>query len=767
MRKLILAFIFLLIAQVALAADYTVNQDGAGADYSVAGFNALSGTGYAGDTFNFSGTITSQVYPSISGTSSGRVVLDGTSATLRYNVTDTAYGMIRVHSNDYLTIQNWEIDGNYTTGTSATRWGIDVKGTDSDACTYVTIDSCEIYEAIEGIHYRGNVQNLLITNNNFHDLNGSGVRGTDYLYETTSHTSNDPTYITIGGSSGNGNTCVNVGYLDSTYDTDACFHIDRTSHLVVSYNIGYATKIDWGMTGLYGNEVTYCLVERNIFHDMRSEHHRSLIAFKGDQLPTAQEGPYIIRFNHVWNGHGDEESWGDSTSGISVSANWSGAYIYGNYVHDCGRGIAPNITYAGNHDDGYDCDNLYIIGNIIDTTQFAGIRLEGRPGTTYDKITSAYILNNTIYMASTQDDTLGRGYADPSDYDAYHEDSAISMALTAAQYNLHQYKNNLIIEPRPNGNNYIAMCLRGSVTNFENDYNHYYDSGSSSILIDYWDSTDVSFPFTGTMYAWDSASRPGTDGDHDSVGNPYLTDAAGGDFSLTSSSTDLIDAGTDVGSGNIDTITIHGTNYSVPWDFALGPDTVFHATDPDSIVIDAESRDSVGWDIGAYAYVPGGGDVTPPVVTITTSDPQNITDDGLQIQFTCTDANGISEAKWRMSSEPDASNGTVVSGSSPFSAATSGFSEGANTIYVGCDDPSGNWGSDSITVNLDTDYPLAVGDGIIINGVSHSIVNADARGRNGIGYTYDVGHYLLIDNASHYLLIDGASHKLLIDGAVP
>jgi hypothetical protein len=58
------------------ATTYTVTQDGGGGDYSLAGFNALSGD-YSGDTFYFSGTITGEITLSIYGTNGSPVILDG------------------------------------------------------------------------------------------------------------------------------------------------------------------------------------------------------------------------------------------------------------------------------------------------------------------------------------------------------------------------------------------------------------------------------------------------------------------------------------------------------------------------------------------------------------------------------------------------------------------------------------------------------------------------------------------------------------------
>ena len=98
----------------------------------------------------------------------------------------------------------------------------------------------------------------------------------------------------------------------------------------------------------------------------------------------------------------------------------------------------------------------------------------------------------------------------------------------------------------------------------------------------------------------------------------------------------------------------------------------------------------------------GGGDTTAPTVIISTADPSNITSDSLSISGTASDAVGVTGCKYRVGSAPDESNGTVISGTTTWSGTASGFSEGANTLYVGCDDAANNWDSDSIVVNLNT-----------------------------------------------------------------
>jgi hypothetical protein len=92
-------------------------------------------------------------------------------------------------------------------------------------------------------------------------------------------------------------------------------------------------------------------------------------------------------------------------------------------------------------------------------------------------------------------------------------------------------------------------------------------------------------------------------------------------------------------------------------------------------------------------------DVTAPVPVISTSNSTIITD-SLTVTGTSTDAVGVSGCKFRIGSAPDASNGTACTGTTSFSCATSGYASGANTLYVGCYDAAGNYGSDSIIVTF-------------------------------------------------------------------
>jgi hypothetical protein len=93
----------------------------------------------------------------------------------------------------------------------------------------------------------------------------------------------------------------------------------------------------------------------------------------------------------------------------------------------------------------------------------------------------------------------------------------------------------------------------------------------------------------------------------------------------------------------------------------------------------------------------GGEDTTAPSVTFTTGN-SSISADSLSISGTASDAVGVSGCKWRIGSQPDGSNGTSLSGTTSWSGTASGFSEGEQTLHVGCYDAAANWGYDSITV---------------------------------------------------------------------
>jgi hypothetical protein len=162
-----------------------------------------------------------------------------------------------------------------------------------------------------------------------------------------------------------------------------------------------------------------------------------------------------------------------------------------------------------------------------------------------------------------------------------------------------------------------------------------------------------------------------------------------------------------------------------------------------SPAINATSNQPEGegwWQIDQFEVWDGlpGADTTSPTVTISTADPSNITSDSLSISGTASDANGISQCKYRIGAAPTETQGTVISGTTSWSGTATGFSQGANTLYVGCDDPSDNWGSDSITVNLDSIVPTLTSVTIASSGLSVVFEFSEAVTESGTGSDWTV-----------------------------
>jgi len=95
-------------------------------------------------------------------------------------------------------------------------------------------------------------------------------------------------------------------------------------------------------------------------------------------------------------------------------------------------------------------------------------------------------------------------------------------------------------------------------------------------------------------------------------------------------------------------------------------------------------------------------DETAPSVTISTDDPSTVNTNSKAIAGTASDDGGVSQCKWRLGSAPDNSNGTALTGTTSWSGTVTGLTLGANSVYVGCKDPTGNWGSDSMVINYET-----------------------------------------------------------------
>jgi len=227
------------------------------------------------------------------------------------------------------------------------------------------------------------------------------------------------------------------------------------------------------------------------------------------------------------------------------------------------------------------------------------------------------------------------------------------------------------------------------------------------------------------------------------AGDPAFTNENDGDFTLTSSSTDAIDAAapltttTNAATGTALTVA-DGYYFYDGWGISGETGDYIYIEDIGKVQVSAITGDAITltavatWtsgknvyfcpdgvcfygsapDIGAFEY-----NGTPIPVITPALDPSNIdtaTDSGtLSVTGTATDDNAVTDCKWRIGDPVDAGNGTgCTADAAPFASASEDFTcattftvEGANTLYVGCTDAEANWGNDSIVVNFDETAP--------------------------------------------------------------
>ncbi len=266
------------------------------------------------------------------------------------------------------------------------------------------------------------------------------------------------------------------------------------------------------------------------------------------------------------------------------------------------------------------------------------------------------------------------------------------------------------------------------------DYNAFYNSGTPPTE-PHLNTSIAADPFVSSSAPYDLHLKNATAGTNAQVLNPLATpfnvDYDGNARSVTSPDAGAYEYGgvpADTTPPVVTAFAIPGTAHSVTVNittFTITDETALAAS-PYCIV---ETNDSAGCSWGAsaptthtfssmgaktlYAFAKDlAGNVsssvsasvtitdnTPPTVNISIADPSAITSDSLPVSGTSTDDVGVVVCKGRIGSAPDATHGTSLTGTTSWSGTITGFSEGGNTLYVGCGDAAGNWGSASITVN--------------------------------------------------------------------
>ena len=534
---------------------YFVTQAGAGTHdglslanaYSVANFNALTGD-YSGDTFYFSGTITTPVNVQIYGTNGNQVTLDGWEGGTSNPVVDgentncclintdgvADYG-INVEGQSYITIQDFRFTNNLddTTGIGVGWYGaIFVHYPDQG---YATDIWCE---------------GIVIRRNYIHDFSGRAV----HLRQSRNST--------FGGADGDGNYVWDCGVLRSeTYGVEdrQQLTIFDCEHIVVSYN-------KMGNTASYQNYnnsqnlitthmLRYALFE---FNDMSNPQEDSCFSFKeGTSGGTHNNEFIIVRFNHCHDSPG--------ANSYGVSPNWwsTDIYVYANLLEECrAGGVSP----------AKEAERVYIWANILNQNTLRGVYTTKRTATPAFGANDVYVFNNTFYKN-------GFGYTQAENTALYITDlKSGGGGLTA--------KNNIFVDNGGNANNnHVTNDWWTALATL--DHNMYYDS--SGTVTWRWDSAYRSLAYMQGLGTPQEANS--------SIENPLLNDPENGDFSLQATSP-AIGNGTDLSSLNPNSVTIQGIEYPLNLAIAIDSEnTDFTTTPPTVAVVDQSSN----WSLGAIA----------------------------------------------------------------------------------------------------------------------------------------------------------------------
>jgi hypothetical protein len=578
---------------------YYVTQEGAGLKngttldnaWSISDFNNSSNwsaidsekTINPGDTVYLSGVFTDSFDVKGSGAPGEHIVIDGSDATIQVPIL-TNSKIFKVFNVQYITFRNLDIDGQDSDMDSpSNRAAIYVREFGLPT-GYITIEDSNIIQTSSAIILQGNVNHVNIFRNTFEKMSYHGVSmyADHYDDDDLWYYDDCPSYITVGGSTNDGNVFKNIGKRIGTENIPGQVLGTLGTDIIFSYNTVYADIDDVG-TGIYMNGAKRVLVEYNDIHSLEAKNHRSYINFKCDPLESADgqllyTEDIIIRFNKVHDVYYGINEYAMPEHAIRISGRGKDRIVYGNFLNGGGIGLNWNWT---EENEGIGGEGYYVWANIIfDTAVSGGISISGYSGNN-DTFKDFYIFNNTIYNviqehASSTSYDYGIGMVDRSLY-------------VVRNLNIN---NNIAVNVKPNSTEYINYRVPYLVDS-SFDYNHQHFAGQTPKVI------IINSP--NATYDWDRSDLPGGYGTNDTSGDPKFSNAANGDFALTTGSP-CIGSGINLAGISIPEISIQGTLYKLNSSLAIDPATDWSATPTPANIVTSDRANNTNWDQGAYIF---------------------------------------------------------------------------------------------------------------------------------------------------------------------
>ncbi|MBC2712861.1 MAG: right-handed parallel beta-helix repeat-containing protein [Desulfosarcina sp.] len=434
---------YLMIVTPVWSATYYVAQtgagDGLGGSYanraSIAYHNA--GTGHFGtlddDTVVLCGNITTGVLSPDGGTSGHPVTYDGycyttygygTDAELKGMDVGAGWSSFFLYKEDdtttivqFVDVKNIKFDNDETgeMGTSVSdAAGLYIRSADD-----INVDNCTFNENNNGLRLYASAARIKVTNSTFQRAVESGI------IMAASSSTYYPSDITIGGSSGNGNTFFENTYK-TQYDNNTVGYDIRMSQYIDGVTIShneFSSNTAWrGMSPLLIHSAKNVLVEHNYIHNHgRAAFARPIISIKGETVTQLAEN-ILIRYNKITDWEPDHGFQDEPYAGsvITASGNWKWVLVYCNYLKDVRGGFYPNTGTWGSpmtDDDGVDAEEWHSWGNIINAAKGSCFRMESSPeNEPYDGMDELYAyFNNSICFESAYSYTSGSATSDPPD----------------------------------------------------------------------------------------------------------------------------------------------------------------------------------------------------------------------------------------------------------------------------------------------------------------------------------------------------------------
>jgi hypothetical protein len=572
-----------------LGETYYVNADsrGFGGDgsfgnpFSVEKFNSLSGTGYAGDTFYFSGTFINQIKPRISGTAEGgHVVLDGFEAGDSWSPVEDGenpgaalfdfpcaeqIGTWWCESYDYIAIM---ID---------------------EPLNYLTIQDFRFKNSRAGIsiykHGASGFQfsDIIIRRNYFAKTSTSGL------------SINQAERVVVGGERGDGNYFVDCGYTHSYSERDPWFfNVQMARDVVISHNEIHSTSRYYPGNGIEMNCVQNSLVEYNYIHDMPLEGWgEACIAIKE---ASCNNEDIIVRYNKFENALSRSQGYPVYIANPWTDDGNNHIYIYGNEIS--GGGVA-GITLYYVHD-------IYLWSNIIHGNFGPGIYIPSGVDGDMD-VFNINVYNNLI-ANNGENECQGGG---DCWLDNARQSSGMSIIYGSSGF---EVKNNIFYNNRPSKYDYPSDVYHQIHFNGDKDYitelehNHYYHEDKGVVPV--YNERRV-----GEMSIEYLQNNEGKEDDYPAgeAGNPGLNN----DFTIADGSSAVIGKAKKMTQEVIpysERVVVDGESYCssgcdnyIGYNLALHPDTDW-AQFPSEDSIRVVSQDDFGddWERGAYVYAEGG-----------------------------------------------------------------------------------------------------------------------------------------------------------------